>query len=66
MKTKILKIYLICAFRLGCHGNADPIEVKLGSYHLITQRAILLNADWSIKRAFFLILRCEEGKITRS
>ena len=24
------------------------------------------NADWSMKRVFFLILLCEEGKITRS
>jgi len=55
MKTKILKIY--CAFRLGCHGNADPTEVKFGSYHLITQRAKLLNADWSIKRVVFCVVK---------
>ena len=34
---------------------------------LTTKRAKLLDADWSMKRIFFwLILLCEEGKITRS
>ena len=34
---------------------------------LITWRAKLLNADWSMKRVFFfLILLCEEGKSTCS
>ena len=32
-----------------------------------TETAKLLNADWSMKKVlFFLILLCEEGKITRS
>ena len=33
---------------------------------LITLRAKLLNADWSMKRVFLLNLLCEGGKMTRS
>ena len=38
--------------------NATPLS------YLITKKAQLLNADWSTKRVFFLIL--QGGKITRS
>ena len=35
-------------------------------HYLIKQRAKLLNAHWSMKRAFFYNFSCQEGKITRS
>ena len=42
-------------------------STKLGAGSgLITKRAKLLNADWSMKRVVFLNFAFEESKITRS
>ena len=43
------------------------LSIRLRAFlYLIKWMAKLLNADWSMKRVFFLNFACEEGKITRS
>ena len=43
------------------------ISLQIMLLPMLIMSAKLLNADWSMKREFFfLILLCEEGKITRS